>query len=211
MARALAFSWDSEVLGHILGIAAVSAGQILCPEDLGEQVHACHHCCLWTTFTGKTGNVSNLCKPLPIWAFCPIQPNLIPTDINDVKWHYYCWVVLPKSNLLGPPEGNNPSGLFYAHSSHPNHKQWPVSLDYAWHSHQPPSGTFTPGMGKRSLQPSLQRANSLWWQRCIPNKLAVQEVWGWSATSSGCNLQSVKHPDEGTLVQLIYDHYRLEV
>lgn len=33
MAGALAFSRDAEVMGHILGIAEVLAGQILCLED----------------------------------------------------------------------------------------------------------------------------------------------------------------------------------
>lgn len=51
MAGALASSRDPEVLRHMLGIAEVLAGQILCPEDLGEQVHRCSCCCLWTAFT----------------------------------------------------------------------------------------------------------------------------------------------------------------
>lgn len=33
MAGALAFSQDAEVMGHILGIAEVLAGQILCLKD----------------------------------------------------------------------------------------------------------------------------------------------------------------------------------
>lgn len=37
MAGALAFSWGSEVMGHILRMAEVSPGQILGSEDLGEQ------------------------------------------------------------------------------------------------------------------------------------------------------------------------------
>lgn len=51
MAGAVASGWDPEVLRHMLGIAEVLAGQILCPEDLGEQVHRYSCCCLWTAFT----------------------------------------------------------------------------------------------------------------------------------------------------------------
>lgn len=62
---ALAPIWDSEVMGHILGVAKVLAGQILCLEDLGEQDHACLHCL-------PLGSFSILCKPLPTWAFCTL-------------------------------------------------------------------------------------------------------------------------------------------
>lgn len=43
MAGALALRLGSEVMGHILGIAEVSAGQILYPEDFGEWDHVCPH------------------------------------------------------------------------------------------------------------------------------------------------------------------------
>lgn len=56
MAGALAFSWGSEVMGHILRMAEVSPGQILGSEDLGEQAQVYPHCRLWTAFTGETSS-----------------------------------------------------------------------------------------------------------------------------------------------------------
>lgn len=59
-------------------------------------------------------------------------------------------------------EGNRPSGLFYPNPPVNIRKRDPFPWSTPDIHASLPWGTFTLGEGRRSSQPSLQKANSLW-------------------------------------------------
>lgn len=164
MAGALAFTLDSEVVGHVLGVAEMWAGPMQGPGPMCALT-----ACLCTALH------------LPV-MHCGSGVQHGVGTCSQGRQH--CIIITDRLVLLKPGlselrEENNPSGPFHALLLPVHIPDGPLPAG----SRPRQAGSWR---GEAEFAPSLRKADSLGWRRHIARELAVHEVWGQPVPSWGC-------------------------